>query len=106
MTLFRKITRQAPKMWGPSIVGYGSYHYTYDSGRSGDAPLAAFAIRGRTLVIYKLADDAKQKPLLSKLGKHTSSKSCLYIKQLADIDMPTLEKIVRSGIAEVQRRYS
>src|SRR5262245_46061104 len=86
MALLRKVTRQSPKMWGPSIVGYGSYHYTYESGRTGDAPLTGFAVRGRQLVVYLVAEGARQKVLLSKLGKHSIGKSCLYFKTLADLD--------------------
>ena len=105
MALFKRITRQTPRMWGPTIVGYGSYRYTYESGRSGEAPLAGFAIRGRELVVY-LAPDAKgQKPLLSKLGRHTMGKSCLYFKQLADLDKSVLEQLVVGSIAETRRRY-
>jgi hypothetical protein len=100
MTLFKKVTRHSPRMWGPSIVGYGSYRYTYESGRTGEAPLAAFAIRGRELVVYLWLKD---KSLLSKLGKHKMGKSCLYFKQLADLDRPALEKLIVGSVAEVRR---
>lgn len=105
MALLKKVTRQSPKMWGPSIVGYGSYSYTYDSGHSGEAPLAAFAIRGRQLVVYVFPEAAGQKSLLSKLGKHTISKSCVYFKTLADLDSKVLEQVVAGSIAEVKKRY-
>jgi hypothetical protein len=105
MALLEKITRQPPKMWGPSIVGYGCYRYTYESGRTGEAPLTGFAIRGRELVVYLVADDDRQKALLAKLGKHRMTKSCLYFKQLADLDRSTLEKLVVGSIAGVRRRY-
>jgi len=105
MALLKRVTRQPPKMWGPSIVGYGSYRYTYDSGHTGDAPLAGFAIRGRELVVYLLADGAKQKSLLSKVGKHKMGKSCFYFKQLADLDKSVLERLVTGSVAEVKRRY-
>lgn len=105
MALLRKITRQPPKMWGPSIVGYGVYRYTYESGRTGEAPIVGFAIRGRKLVVYLTAEDDKQKSLLSKLGKHKIGKSCLYFKSLADLDIAVLEKLVVGSIAEVNRRY-
>jgi hypothetical protein len=105
MALFRKVTRQSPKMWGPSIVGYGSYHYTYESGRTGEAPLAAFAIRGRDLVVYLDPGGAEQRSLLSKLGRHKMGKSCLYFRQLADLDRPTLEQLVVDSIADVRQRY-
>jgi hypothetical protein len=87
MALLERVTRQTPRMWGPSIVGYGSYRYTYDSGRTGEAPLAGFAIRGRELVVYVTTESEEQKALLSKIGKHKLGKFCLYFKQLADLDM-------------------
>lgn len=106
MAMFKKVTRQTPKMWGPSIVGYGSIRYSYESGRSGDMPLAAFAIRGRDLVVYLLPEGPEAKSLLSKLGKHSMGKSCLYFKQLADVDMSVLEKLVVGSIAGAKRRYA
>ncbi len=105
MALFKKITRHAPRMWGPSIVGYGTYRYTYASGRTGEAPLVAFAIRGRELVVYLMVDGDEQQALLLKLGKHRMGKVCLYFKQLADLDRATLEKLVVGSIAEVRQRY-
>ena len=105
MALLKKITRQPPKMWGPSIVGFGFYRYTYESGRTGEAPLAGFAIRGRDLVVYLVAEGDRQKSLLSKLGKHKMSGGCLYFKRLADLDRPVLEQLVANSIAEVKRRY-
>ena len=105
MAMFEKITRQPPKMWGPSIVGHGSYRYTYESGRTGESPLAAFAIRGRELVVYLACEDEAQKSLLPKLGKHKMTRSCLYFKQLADLDTAVLEKLVIGSIAEVKARY-
>ena len=104
MALFAKLTGQSPRMWGPSIVGYGSYRYTYESGRTGEAPLAAFAIRGRDLVVYVMPGQ-EQKSLLSRLGKHQMGKSCLYFRQLEDLDRAVLEKLVAGSIAKVQRRY-
>jgi hypothetical protein len=105
MALFQKITKQSPVMWGPSIVGYGSYRYTYESGRTGESPLAGFAIRGRELVVYVSCEGDKQRLLLSKLGKHRLTKSCLYFKQLADLDLSVLEKVVVESISEVKQRY-
>lgn len=105
MTLLEKITRQPPRMWGPSIVGYGVYRYTYESGRTGEAPVAGFAIRGRRLVVYLVAEGDRQKSLLSRLGKHEMGKSCLYFRQLADLDKSVLEQLVAGSIAEVRRRH-
>ena len=105
MALLKKVTRKSPRMWGPSIVGYGSYRYTYESGRTGESPLAGFAIRGRELVVYVSTEGQEQKTLLSKLGKHKMGKVCLYFKQLADLDKSVLEKLVVGSVAEVKRRH-
>ena len=105
MALLKKITGKSPKMWGPSIVGYGLYRYTYESGRSGEMPVAGFAIRGRELVLYLLAESDEQKALRSKLGKHKMVKSCLYFKRLADLDRAVLERLIAGSVAEVRRRY-
>jgi hypothetical protein len=105
MVLFKKVTRHSPRMWGPSIVGYGSYRYNYGSGRTGEAPLAGFAIRGRELVVYLVAEGEKQRSLLSKLGKHKMGKTCLYFKQLADVDRAALEMLVVGSVAEIRRRH-
>ena len=105
MVLLKKVTRHSPRMWGPSMVGYGSYRYTYASGRTGEAFLAGFAIRGRELVVYLMAEGKEQRSLLARLGKHRMTKSCLYFKQLADLDRKALEKLVVGSIADVRRRY-
>ena len=105
IALLEKVTRQPPKMWGPSIVGFGSYRYTYDSGHSGEAPLTGFAIRGRELVIYLAPEQDDQKFLRSRLGPHKMGKSCLYFKRLADLDRLMLQKLVAGSVAEAKRRY-
>ena len=105
ITLFGDITGEAAIMWGPSIVGFGCYHYTYDSGHSGQAPLTGFAIRGRDIVVYLLAEGAGQQQLLQQLGKHKMGKACLYIKRLADLDIAVLKQLALNSIAELQRRY-
>ncbi|UXI65878.1 DUF1801 domain-containing protein [Tahibacter amnicola] len=105
MTMLGKLTKQPPRMWGPSIVGYGSYTYTYPSGHSGEMCMAGFAIRGRDLVVYLGCDDAEQAALLARLGKHKMGKSCLYFKRLADIDIKVLEQLVAGSIAHVKKRY-
>jgi hypothetical protein len=105
MAMLERLTGEAPRMWGPSIVGYGCYRYTYESGRTGEAPLAGFAIRGRELVVYLSCDDEAQVALLSRLGKHRMTASCLYFKQLADLDVAVLEQLVVGSIDDVKRRY-
>ena len=106
MALFKKITGRSPKMWGPSIVGYGTYRYTYESGRSGESPEAAFAIRGREFVVYLLCEGDASKSLLAKLGKHKMTGCCLYFKKLADLDKSILERLVVDSITEAKRRYA
>jgi hypothetical protein len=105
ITLFERVTGEPPRMWGPSIVGHGSYRYTYESGRTGEAPLAGFAIRGRELVVYLECEGEAQQALLDRLGKHRMTKSCLYFKQLADLDASVLEQLVANAINAVRRRY-
>lgn len=105
MAICKRVTKQSPKMWGPSIVGYGSYTYRYDSGHSGDACLVGFAVRGKELVVYLLAEDDQQVARLAKLGKHKMGKGCLYFKHLADLDAKVLEALIAGSVAEIQRRY-
>jgi hypothetical protein len=105
MAIYRRVTGCPPRMWGPSIVGYGSYRYTYPSGHSGEMCQAGFAIRGRDIVVYIYADSAAQKALLKKLGKHSMGKACLYFRRLADLDVAVLEKLIAGAVAEVKRRY-
>ena len=105
MILLERITRHPPMMWGPSIVGFGSYRYTYESGRTGEAPVVGFAIRGREIVIYILAEGETQNSLLSRLGKHRFGKSCLYFKRLSDLDFQVFEHLVTNSVADVRQRY-
>jgi hypothetical protein len=105
MVMCKRVTKQQPKMWGPSIVGYGSYTYRYDSGHSGDACLTGFAVRGRELVVYLVAENPEQLELLARLGKHRMGKACLYIKRLADLDARVLETLIAGSVAELKRRY-
>jgi hypothetical protein len=105
MAICKRVTKQQPKMWGPSIVGYGSYKYRYESGHSGESALTGFAIRGKELVIYLVAESAEQVALLAKLGKHKIGKSCLYFKRLSDLDPKVLEALVAASVADVKRRH-
>jgi hypothetical protein len=105
VALMRKVTRQEPRMWGPSIVGFGSYHYQYASGHEGDSPLAGFAARGREMVVYIEADFESRDVLLSRLGRHKTGKVCVYIRRLADVDLKVLEALVARSIEETKRRY-
>ena len=105
MAMLASITGETPKMWGPSIVGYGRQRYTYESGRTGEVPLACFAIRGRDLVVYVSAGSEKQRSLLARLGKHKMGKSCLYFRQLADLDTSVLRQIVVGSIDEFRELH-
>jgi hypothetical protein len=96
---------EKPQMWGPSIIGFGSYHYKYESGREGDAPLVAFSPRKAASVLYLGLGDGGSKALLAKLGKHTMSKGCLSIKRLADVDEDILEKIVARSVTAAREKH-
>ena len=105
MAMLRRVTRERPTMWGPSIVGYGTYRYTYDSGRTGEMCRTGFAIRGRELVVYLLVEGKEQQALLARIGKHKMGKSCLYFRRLADIDLKVLEQLVVGSLAQLKTRY-
>jgi len=105
MAMLGRVTGEAPRMWGPSIVGYGRYTYRYASGTSGESFLSGFAIRGRDLVVYLVAESPRQEALLARLGKHKFGKACLYLKRLADVDLTVLESLVAEAVGEVRRRH-
>lgn len=98
--LMSKVTKQEPKMWGTSIVGFGSYHYKYESGREGDAPLAGFSPRKGDITLYLASGFPRQEELLVKLGKHKTGKGCLYIRKLSDVDVKTLEQLIVQAYAQ------
>jgi Domain of unknown function (DU1801) len=97
--MMQEATGEKPKLWGPSIVGFGSHHYVYESGREGDMPVVAFSPRKPALVLYIAATDPPNKPLLAKLGRHATGKGCLYIKKLADVDGKILETMIARAVA-------
>lgn len=103
--LMAKWTQEKPKMWGPTIVGFGSYHYKYESGREGDSCATGFAARKGEIAIYLVAEAADQAELLGQLGKHKMGKSCLYIKRLSEVDTSVLERLVKGSLAELRRRH-
>lgn len=103
VALMEDVAGQPPRMWGPSIVGFGSYRYRYERGRTGEAPLAGFAIRGREIVIYLVPGHDGQAALLSRLGPYRMGTSCLYVKRLADLDRVVLRQLVVASVAEVMR---
>ena len=98
--IMEEITGEKPKMWGPSIVGFGSYHYKYDSGREGDWLMTGFSPRKKDLTLYLMMGFEKRGELMEKLGKHSHAKSCLYLKRLSDIHIPTLKKLIKASLKD------
>ena len=105
VALFAEVTREEAKMWGPSIIGFGKYHYRYASGHEGDAPLAAFSPRKTALTFYFMLPDEKREELLAKLGKHKTGKGCVYVNKLSDIDTAVLKEMIREDIAHAKQLY-
>lgn len=105
LELFEAETGESARMWGPSIIGFGQYHYRYDSGREGDSMKTGFAPRKAALVLYIMPGFESSAPLRESLGKYRIGKSCLYINKLDDIDLAVLRQIVRQGYEEMARRY-
>lgn len=103
--LMQDVTGEQPYMYGSSIVGFGTYHYCYASGREGDAPLAAFSPRAKELVVYLDCEERRSDALLAKLGPHKIGKSCLYIKRLADVDQDVLRALIVEAIDTTRTRY-
>ena len=103
--IFKSITGFEPKMWGPSIIGFGNYHYKYESGHEGDAPLAGFSPRKDSLVVYIASEFENREVLLSQLGKHKSSKVCVYVKKLSDIDIKILKIMIVNSMTCVTKLY-
>jgi hypothetical protein len=102
--LMQSAAGEKPKMWGPSIIGFGSYHYKYESGREGDMPVVAFSPRKTATVLYGITGFGEAGALLAKLGNHTTGKGCLYIKNLADVDQHVLEALVVKSLAAKRAR--
>ena len=105
IALMTRITGEPATMWGPGIVGFGSYHYRYDSGREGDMAAISFASRKADISVYLTEAGADQDAMLARLGKHKMAKTCLSVRQLADVDMAVLEQLLRGSFAEVRRRH-
>jgi len=102
--LMQSATGEEPKMWGPSIIGYGSYHYTYESGREGDMPVVGFSPRKPAIVLYGLKSAGNAEALLTKLGKHTTGKGCVYIKKLSDVDSKVLKELIVKSVAASRKK--
>src|SRR6266516_2833349 len=104
LDLMKQVTGLEPKMWGSSIVGFGTYHYKYESGREGDMILAGFSPRKQNLTLYNMGGFERYDDLLKKLGKHTTGKGCLYIKRLDDVDLPTLKSLIEESVKHVKQK--
>lgn len=103
--LFQRVTGWSPVMWGPSMIGYGSYHYRYDSGREGDFLATGFSPRKANLSIYIMPGYADYAPLLNRLGKHKMGKSCLYVSKLGDVDLDVLSELIQAGLEDLGRTW-
>ncbi|MGG4143806.1 DUF1801 domain-containing protein [Paenibacillus algorifonticola] len=105
LDLFTETTGLPAKMWGPSIIGFGSYHYKYESGHAGDAPLVGFSPRKAKISLYFATGDAQREVLLQQLGKHTAGKACVYINKVADIDTDVLKALIQQSIQFLKETY-
>ncbi|MDH3496741.1 MAG: DUF1801 domain-containing protein [Gemmatimonadota bacterium] len=104
--MMKQATKAQPKMWGPSIVGFGTYHYRYDSGREGDWFLTGFSPRKQALTLYIMAGFSRYDALLEKLGTHKTGRSCLYVKKLADVDLAVLQRLIDQSVAHLRRAHA
>ncbi|MEH3111787.1 DUF1801 domain-containing protein [Pedobacter terrae] len=105
LNIIAETTGFPAKMWGTAIIGFGSYHYKYDSGRAGDAPLVGFSPRKDTIALYVSSDFKDREALLAKLGKHKTAKACVYIKKLSDINVEVLKKMIEHSVAKINSLY-
>ena len=105
LAFFRRVTGLEPRVWGGGIIGFGRYHYRYDSGHEGDSMITGFAPRKANMVIYIMPGYDDLSAMLARLGKHRIGKSCLYLGRLSGVDMDVLEEIVRFGMASVKAKY-
>lgn len=103
--LMQEQTGYEPKMWGPAIIGFGSYHYKYASGHEGDAPLVGFSPRKDAISLYLCSSFESKEELLSKFGKHKAGKGCIYIKKIADIDIEILKKMISYSVENLNKLY-
>ncbi|MEH7305963.1 DUF1801 domain-containing protein [Neobacillus drentensis] len=103
--IFTETTGYEAKMWGPSIIGFGSYHYKYDSGHEGDAPLVGFSPRKAKISLYFAPGETKREELLKRFGKYTTGKACVYINKVADIDVTVLKELITVSVEFLQKTY-
>lgn len=105
LEMMRRLSGEPPVLWGPSIIGFGRYRYRYESGREGEMCRIGFSPRQAALVLYMIDGYETREALLAKLGKHSTGKSCLYVKRLADIDLGVLETMIAESLAVMAERY-
>ncbi|MEI2663165.1 DUF1801 domain-containing protein [Rossellomorea sp. LJF3] len=105
LDIFRQATGFEAKMWGPSIIGFGSYHYKYKTGHEGDAPLVGFSPRKAKISLYFATGDSEREKLLGAFGKHTTGKACVYINKIADIDESVLKQLIHQSVIFLQKTY-
>lgn len=105
VALFAEVSGEPATMWGPSIIGFGRYHYRYDSGREGDAPLVAFSPRKANLVLYLAGEDPARSALLARLGRHRTGQACVYVNRLSDVDTDVVRDLARLSIQTLKARY-
>ena len=105
MAMCKRVTKQAPRMWGPSIVGFDTYHYKYASGHEGDSCMLGFSSRKADITLYLIPGFSGVQDLLAELGTHKTGKACLYIKRLSDVQLPVLEALLTRAYAEARRMY-
>lgn len=105
LDIFTETSGYPAKMWGTSIIGFGSYHYKYDSGHEGDAPLVGFSPRKANFSLYFATGDDKREELLKEFGKHKTGKACIYVNKIADIDVEVLKKLIEQSIKFLQEKY-
>ncbi|MER2110693.1 MAG: DUF1801 domain-containing protein [Desemzia incerta] len=105
LDIFEEVTGYKAKMWGPSIIGFGSYHYKYASGHEGDAPLAGFSPRKAKISLYLAYESEEREKMLENFGKHTTGKACIYVNKLADIDTQVLKKLIEQSVETYQNLY-
>ncbi len=106
LAMMKKITGEKPKMWGPTIIGFGEYHYKYASGREGDMLLVGFSPRKANMVLYVMGSIAENDPLRKKLGKYKTGRSCLYVNKLEDVDPKVLEKIIEKSYKTTKKNWN
>ena len=105
LDIFTEVSGYEPEMWGPSIIGFGSYHYKYPTGHEGDAPLVGFSPRKAKISLYFATGDLEREELLPQLGKHTAGKACVYVNKVSDIDEEVLKKLIVQSIEFLRKTY-